>query len=170
MEYHKTNPNFALIVYSALQHQQLGKHIHFHKYFRRNPKAQQVQSNHEKIKYLSMRTNWTMKLSQQMVMSNPKLRKNENNTAACVSFKKNKWYNNKTNIKKYYIFKIVSRVYLHGTFSPCADLTIRFDVMRWNILKNNQNCYRYFSNRVSSFHSALKRGKYCQEILAQFIY
>lgn len=110
-----------------------------------------------------MRTNWTMKLSQQMVMSNPKLRKNENNTAACVSFKKNKWYNNKTNIKKYYIFKIVSRVYLHGTFSPCADLTIRFDVMRWNILKNNQNCYRYFSNRVSSFHSALKRGKYCQE-------
>ena len=35
-----------------------------------------------------MRTNWTMKLSQQMVMSNPKLRKNENNTAACVSFKK----------------------------------------------------------------------------------
>ena len=88
MEYHKTTPNFALIVYSALQHQQLGKHIHFHKYFRRNPKAQQVQSNHEKIKYLSMRTNWTMKLSQQMVMSNPKLRKNENNTAACVSFKK----------------------------------------------------------------------------------
>jgi len=93
-----------------------------------------------------------MKLSQQMVMSNPKLRKNENNTAACVSFKKNKWYNNKTNIKKYYIFKIVSRVYLHGTFSPCADLTIRFDVMRWNIL-----CYLLCSRSMSRSNRILQQ-------------
>ena len=53
-----------------------------------------------------MRTNWTMKLSQQMVMSNPKLRKNENNTAACVSFKKISGITTKQTLKNIIYLKL----------------------------------------------------------------